>query len=90
VHDQATSQFMERYYFHLRASHSVMDALQKTKLEMIDSGVLSHPYYWAAFIVTGNTDKVIYPSTVKNVIFLVVIILLAVGILSLFVFKKIF
>ncbi len=90
VHDQATSQFMERYYFHLRASRSVMDALQKTKLEMIDSGVLSHPYYWAPFIVTGNTDKVIYPSTAKNVIFLVVIIILAVGIISFFVFKKIF
>jgi len=90
VHDQATSQFMERYYFHLRASHSVMDALQKTKLEMIDSGVLSHPYYWAAFIVTGNTDKVIYPATVKNVIFLVAVIVLALGIISFFVFKKIF
>ena len=90
VHDQATSQFMERYYFHLRTSHSVMDALQKTKLEMIDSGVLSHPYYWAAFIVTGNTDKVIYPSHVKNVIFFGIIIVLAVAIISLFIFKKIF
>ena len=46
VHDQATSQFMERYYHHLRSSSSIMDALQETKLEMIDSGVLSHPYYW--------------------------------------------
>ena len=90
VHDQATSQFMERYYFHLRESHSVMDALQETKLEMIDSGILSHPYYWAPFIVTGNTDKVIYPSALKNVIFLVAIIVLAVGIISFFVFKKIF
>ncbi|MGD8535571.1 MAG: CHAT domain-containing protein, partial [Candidatus Aminicenantes bacterium] len=36
VHDQATSQFMERYYLHLRSSNSIMDALQKTKLEMID------------------------------------------------------
>ena len=90
VHDQATSQFMERFYFHLRDSDSVMDALQKTKLEMIDSGVLSHPYYWAAFIVTGNTDKAIYPSTAKNVIFLVALIVLAVALISFCVFKKIF
>lgn len=90
VHDQATSQFMERFYFHLRDSDSVMDALQKTKLEMIDSGVLSHPYYWAAFIATGNTDKVIYPSAAKNVIFIVALIVLTVAIISFFVFKKIF
>jgi len=87
VHDQATSQFMERYYYHLRASKSIMDALQKTKLEMIDSGVLSHPYYWAGFVVTGHSDKTIYVSNLKYVIFLGVL-LLVVGIVSFMVLKR--
>ena len=87
VHDQATSQFMERYYYHLRESKSIMNALQKTKLEMIDSGVLSHPYYWAGFVVTGHSDKTIYVSNLKYVIFLGVL-LLVVGIVFFIILKK--
>ncbi len=87
VHDQATSQFMERYYFHLRSSNSIMDALQKTKIEMIDSGVLSHPYYWAGFVVTGHSDKIIYASVLKKVIF-VAALLLVVGGITLFILKR--
>jgi CHAT domain-containing protein len=90
VHDQATSQFMERYYFHLRTSNSIMDALQKTKLEMIGSGMLSHPYYWAGFVVTGNTDKIIYPSTKKRLILIIFLLCLAAVPIYLVIFKKLF
>jgi len=88
VHDQATSQFMERYYFHLRSSNSIMDSLRKTKLEMIDSDVLSHPYYWAGFVVTGNSDRIIYPSATKKLILIILLIFLIGGASSLIIFKK--
>jgi len=89
VHDEATSQFMERYYFHLRSSNSIMDALQKAKIEMIDSDVLSHPYYWAGFVVTGSADKIIYPSNIRNLIFLIIFLfLLAAGITSFIILRK--
>jgi len=90
VHDQATSQFMERYYFHLRSSNSIMNALQKTKLEMINSDILSHPYYWAGFIITGNSDKIIYPSNTKRLILIFFLICLAGTIMYLVIFKKFF
>lgn len=90
VHDQATSQFMERYYFHLRSSNSIMNALQKTKLEMINSDILSHPYYWAGFIITGNSDKIIYPSTTKKLILIFFLLCLAGTIMYLVIFKKFF
>ena len=90
VHDQATSQFMERYYFHLRSSNSIMDSLRKTKLEMIDSDVLSHPYYWAGFVVTGNSDKIIYPSAAKKLILIILLIFLIGGASSFIIFKKFF
>jgi CHAT domain-containing protein/Tfp pilus assembly protein PilF len=87
VHDQATSQFMERYYLHLCSSKSIMDALQKTKIEMIESDVLSHPYYWAGFVVTGHSDKIIYASVFKKVILLAAL-LLVVGIITFIILKK--
>ncbi len=63
VNDQATYQLMERFYAHLRSSDSIMNALRKSKLEMINSGTLSHPYYWAGFIISGKTDYTIFPKT---------------------------
>ena len=88
VHDQASSQFMARYYFHLRSSNSIMNSLQKTKLEMIDSDILSHPYYWAGFVVTGKSDKIIYPSHKEKLIFIIFVLVLAGGISSLIILKK--
>ena len=76
VHDQATSQFMERVYYHLRSSHSIMDSLQKTKLEMIESGTLSHPYYWAGFVATGNSVQVIFKSGKARLFFFLFLLLL--------------
>ena len=66
VNDQATYQLMERFYRHLRSSENPMNALRRAKLEMIDSKVLSHPYYWAGFILNGKTDGVIFPSPFKR------------------------
>jgi CHAT domain-containing protein len=60
INDQASYQLLERFYFHLCSSEPIMDALRRAKLEMIESDVLAHPYYWGGFIVTGETDKSIF------------------------------
>jgi len=60
VNDQATYQMMERFYTHLRSSESIINSLRKTKLELIDSKTLSHPYYWAGFVVSGKADQKIF------------------------------
>lgn len=57
VNDQATSQLMERFYSHLKSSKSITGSIRKTKLELIQDKTLSHPYYWAGFIVIGNADS---------------------------------
>lgn len=88
VHDQAASQFMERTYSHLRSSNSIMNSLQKTKKEMIASDVLAHPYYWAGFIVTGYSDKIIYPPTKIKLILILCLFFAAGGAASLIVFRK--
>jgi CHAT domain-containing protein/tetratricopeptide (TPR) repeat protein len=69
VNDQASYQLMERFYFHLRSSESIMSALRKAKLELINSNTLSHPYYWAGFIVSGKADEVIFTPSINKWLF---------------------
>ncbi|MGZ4854824.1 MAG: CHAT domain-containing protein, partial [Candidatus Angelobacter sp.] len=54
--DQPTSEFMQHFYFYLLKKHkSKAEALRLTKLEFLHSGTaLSHPRYWAAFILNGD------------------------------------
>lgn len=81
VNDQASCQLMERFYRHLKSSESIMDALHNVKLEMIDSGVLSHPYYWAPFIVSGKADEIIFPKSASRWFLIGVSLVLAGGII---------
>ncbi len=60
INDQASYQLLERFYFLLRSSESIMNSLRRAKLEMINSEVLSHPYYWGGFVVSGNADKIVF------------------------------
>lgn len=61
VNDQASFQFMERFYTHLASAQTAVDALRMSKLEMIHSTALAHPFYWAGFVISGEADKVIFP-----------------------------
>jgi CHAT domain-containing protein len=82
VNDQASYQLMERFYYHLRSSsESIKNALRKAKLDMINSGVFSHPYYWAGFIASGKTDKVIFPSVRNKLLFFGIAFLFASGLI---------
>ncbi|MCX7974046.1 MAG: CHAT domain-containing protein, partial [Candidatus Aminicenantes bacterium] len=83
VNDQATSQLMQRFYFYLKKRFSVEIALQKAKLELIRSKILSHPFYWAAFIAYGNTQITIIRNNFYPLFFTSAIILAL--ILSIFI-----
>ena len=56
VPDGPTSQFMQHFYFYLLKKHqSKAEALRLTKLDFLHSGTeLSHPKYWAAFVLNGD------------------------------------
>lgn len=70
VNDEATFQMMDRFYLHLDSGQTVEEALRRTKIEMIGSGVLSHPYYWAPFIVSGDAGKTVFPKKTSPVLWL--------------------
>jgi tetratricopeptide (TPR) repeat protein len=56
VPDQPTSDFMKHFYFYLLKEHKTKaEALRLSKLDFIASGTeLSHPQFWAAFVLNGN------------------------------------
>jgi CHAT domain-containing protein/Flp pilus assembly protein TadD len=59
VPDQPTSQFMQQFYYFLLKKHeSKAEALRLAKLEFLHSGgELSHPKYWAAFVLNGEGSE---------------------------------
>jgi CHAT domain-containing protein/Tfp pilus assembly protein PilF len=55
ANDTGTSELMADYYEQLLSGKGRAEALRDVQLDMINSGNrYAHPYYWAAFITTGN------------------------------------
>jgi tetratricopeptide (TPR) repeat protein len=57
VDDVSTRELMERFYTHLREGMSKAGALRAAQMELIAEGTYAHPYYWAAFGITGDPGK---------------------------------
>jgi len=54
IDDKASARFMRYFYEGLRGGMGKSQALRSAKLRMIRAGY-GHPYYWAAFILTGDS-----------------------------------
>lgn len=54
VDDAATRDLMVTYYTRLAAGEPRSEALRRVQLEMLSSATRSDPYYWAAFIPSGQ------------------------------------
>ena len=64
VPDKQTTTIMVSFYRHLKMGLPKNEALQKAKLDYLastDDNLLKHPYYWAGFVVSGNTDPISDP-----------------------------
>ncbi len=62
VDDESTEKIMISFYKHLNEGETKDDALKNAKLDYLkstDDPLLKHPYYWAGFVLTGNTDALI-------------------------------
>lgn len=54
VDDVATSDLMVRYYKDLRGGKGRSDALRRSQRRMLRAKKTAHPYYWAAFVPSGD------------------------------------
>lgn len=86
VNDQASYHLMERFYHHLKTSLTISSALRKAKLEMIESEALSHPFYWAGFIISGKADETVFGQS--NMLLFLLVLLFAILTVVFFVSRK--
>lgn len=54
VSDDSTADLMKSFYGYLREGRSKDEALRAAQTDLIRSQEFSHPYYWAAFQLTGD------------------------------------
>lgn len=56
VSDRSTAELMKRFYGHLRQGATKDEALRRAQVDLIRSpeSEFSHPYYWAAFQLSGD------------------------------------
>jgi CHAT domain-containing protein len=52
VQDNTTALLMKRFYTHLRSGIALAQALRQAQIEV--RAEYPHPYYWAAFVLTGD------------------------------------
>jgi len=57
ISDQPGAEFMAQFYFQLAKGQSKAGALRQAKLAFLHSGLAwAHPYYWAAYVLTGDAS----------------------------------
>lgn len=52
VDSEKTTKLMTDFHWSIRSGETIAESLRHAQLKMIEEGL--HPYYWAAFAVTGN------------------------------------
>ena len=89
VNDEASSEIITRFYYHLSKGKQKNDALHLAKLEYLkkSSPAFTNPYYWAAYEVLGDNAPVTR-NNVLIVITLIGLIVILTGGGLLFYFKR--
>ncbi|MFK7834568.1 MAG: CHAT domain-containing protein [Winogradskyella sp.] len=86
--DDATQKIMTSFYKHLKAGNSKSVSLKNAKIDYLkttEDPNLKHPYYWAGFVLTGDTSAIISQT---NNWWYVGLVLILVLILSWFIKKR--
>jgi len=89
VHDKSGSELTERFYNYIKKGLDKDVAMQKAKIDYLKEANLlkSHPFFWASYMVVGDTAPVIAKSKPYNKIVLLLIAFVFVS-LVIFSFKK--
>ncbi len=64
VNDEATGLLMESFYKHLQTGMNKAEALQQAQIEVRKQ--YPHPYFWAAFSLTGDHSPLPQRSPINN------------------------
>lgn len=86
INDKSSAKLMEYFYKGLSNGLGKSEALRKAKLEYLtstDDDLLKHPYYWAAFVVSGDVSPIspddFWEYTVMGILTLGVVLVYIMG-----------
>ncbi|WP_298417795.1 CHAT domain-containing protein [uncultured Kordia sp.] len=86
VNDAQTTKLMTLFYTNLKQGMTKDEALHKAKLTYIENEDLAAPYFWAAFIPSGNMEAIQFNRT--NNMYYIIAGLLFVSLLGLGIYKR--
>lgn len=82
INDKSTVKLMELFYEELSLGKSKTEALRTAKLkylESTDDALLKHPYYWSAFVVSGDAGPIYSTNNRWLIVGLGVFLLVLIG-----------
>ena len=93
VNDQTTAFIMQNFYKYIYEGKSIKQAMRQAQLNYLQqsAGAASYPFYWAAFMNIGDTDKVVYlahKNWAMKYYIIIACALLAIGGVWYFKFRK--
>lgn len=89
--DRSTKEIMVSFYRFLKEGKTKAQALRSAKLEYLERTAgtkLSHPFYWAGFILSGNDAPVSFSDGFWSLPVLVGVLLLPIAILAFLVYRE--
>jgi CHAT domain-containing protein len=87
VHEKESSNLLVSFYSNLKLGLNKSEALQQAKVQYLKTGN-RNPYYWASYLLFGNTDPINFQA--QNFNYLLLITILAVILLTGIVGWKLF
>jgi len=86
VEDKSGSILMQYFYKELRKGYSLNKALSRAKMKFLNNAdpLTVHPYFWANYVLIGDTDRVFLFGTNHLLWFLMIVVVLGV----LFIVKR--
>jgi len=87
VSDKSSSELMTDFYRYLKKGRSKQEAMRLAKINYLDNAddLTSNPYFWSGFVVLGDSSPIYKKS---GVAYWISIIILFIGILIYFQYKK--
>jgi CHAT domain-containing protein/Flp pilus assembly protein TadD len=87
VNDKYTSLFMQSFYKYLSEGFDKSESLQKAKL-FFKQNYSANPYYWSAFILSGDISKINTIKAVSNNYLLYILLGVIVSILAIYIARR--
>ncbi|MGC8803323.1 MAG: CHAT domain-containing protein, partial [Bacteroidales bacterium] len=83
ISDKPSKNLMQYFYCHIKQGKNIDLALRNAKIQYLMSAnaSMAHPYYWAAYCMTGKNEPIQFMKTYHQRIWIISLILMTVSIL---------